>query len=70
MLVDEPIPETPRYRPIVIVIIIEVTHGVWQPNQSGLAVMLVELELEDALPVQTCSQKFSATPGDALAILV
>ncbi len=32
--------------------------------------MLVEVVVEEARPVQTCSQKFSATPEDALAILV
>ena len=55
--------------PTVIVIMIEVTHGVWQPAQSGLAVMVVEFVVDEALPVQTCSQKFVATPGDALAVL-
>ena len=65
-----PTSATSRYRPIVIVIMIEVTHGGWQPDQSGLAVMFVEVVVDEALPVQTCSQKFAATPGEALAILV
>jgi len=69
VVVEEPTPATPRYRLTVIVIMIEVTHGVWQPIQSGLAVMVVELVVDEALPVQACSQKFAATPGDALAAL-
>jgi hypothetical protein len=32
--------------------------------------MFVEVVVDEARPVQTCSQKFSATPGEALAILV
>ena len=70
MLVQAPTPATPRYRLIVIVIMIDVTHGPWQPDQSGLAVMFVEVVVAEARPVQTCSQKFSATPGEALATLV
>jgi len=49
---------------------IDVTHGGWQPNQSGLAVMLVEIVVDEARPVQACSQKFAPAPGKALAILV
>ena len=69
VVVEDPTPKTPRYLPTVIVIMIEVTHGVWQPAQSGLAVMVVEFVVDETLPVQTCSQKFVATPGDALAVL-
>ena len=69
-MVEEPTPATPRYRLTVIVIMIEVTHGVWQPGQSGLTVMVVEFVVDEALPVQACSQKFVASPGDALAALV
>jgi len=69
VVVEEPTPATPWYRPTVIVIMIEVTHGVWQPTQSGLAVMVVKSVVHEILPVQACSQKFVATPRDALAAL-
>ncbi len=70
MVVHAPTPATPRYLPIVIDIMIDVTHDAGQLNQSGLAVMLVDVVVSAARPVQTCSQKFAATPGEALAILV
>jgi hypothetical protein len=50
-----------------MVIMMEVEHGFWQPSQSGLAVRFVEFLVNEALPVQTCSQKFTETPREALA---
>jgi len=52
-----------------MVIMIDVTHGVWHPAQTGLTVMTLEFMGDEALPVQAYSQKFAATPGDALAAL-
>jgi len=66
---NEPMPATSLYRLIVMLTMIDVTHGFWQADQSGLTVMFVDVVVEDARPVQTCSQKFSAAPGEALAIL-
>jgi len=52
-----------------MLIMIDVTHGLWQANQSGLTVTFMDMVVEDARAVQTCSQKFSPTPEEALAIL-
>ena len=67
---EAPVPRTSRYRAIVIDTMIEVTHGDWQPAQAGLTVTLVAVEVSEALPVQTCSQKFKPMPADALAVLL